>query len=100
MPESRQDCDAARRTFWLRQNAKDSEPALKILFQHQLNFLRPSVFNIEEGEFPSGGLWGVCVETAANITSERMNDNQKEFESQESGVGSRESENMPLTLDS
>jgi hypothetical protein len=33
-------------------------------------FLRPAVCNIELGEFPLGGLWGVCFEAAANITSQ------------------------------
>ncbi len=46
--------------------------------KHSFNLLILTTFGLkhwEEGEFPSGGLWGVCIETAATITSEFMNGN-------------------------
>jgi hypothetical protein len=49
----------------------------KTLLNVSLNFRQPSSVTVEEGEFPIGGLWGVCIETAATITSERTCGNKK-----------------------
>jgi hypothetical protein len=72
----RQNLCATRRTFLLRLNSKNSMLALKQL-STSICSLRPSVINNEEGEFPSGSLWGVCVETVANITSQSTKGNRK-----------------------
>jgi hypothetical protein len=48
-----------------------------MLLNVSIIFSQPSSVTIEEGEFPIGGLWGVCIETAATITSERTCGNKK-----------------------
>jgi hypothetical protein len=48
----------------------------KTLLTMAFRFLATFALYGEVGEFPIGGLWGVCVETALTITSEAFEGNK------------------------